>query len=318
MYLVIILFALFASLFTLQKEALKYSEQFFLTGSRMLIAGIFLLMYKIIKNKNIINISIKKNIKIIFILAFFNIYLTNTFEIWGLNHMLSSKACLIYSLSPFIAAILDFKISKKNLSKKKILGIIIGFTGLMPIIYTQTIDEIITGKIFVFSNAEISLIIAVICSVYGWILLKKIVKKGFSIILINGICMIIGGIFIILQSYISGEIWAPFPIIKTKKFIIYVIIMCVISNIICYNLFGMLLKKFTVTFMTFAGLITPIFALIFGFIFLEEKISGIFIISIILFTIGLVIFYQEEIKKDDLIFKTNKKNTLKKINNKKE
>jgi len=47
--------------------------------------------------------------------------------------------------------------------------------------------------------------------------------------------------------------------------------------------------------MTFAGLITPIFASLFGWIFLGEHVSWHFFVSIILFGIGLRIFYQEEI-----------------------
>ena len=44
MFFVILLFAMFASLFTLQKETLEYCEPFFLIGSRMLFAGIILLI----------------------------------------------------------------------------------------------------------------------------------------------------------------------------------------------------------------------------------------------------------------------------------
>ena len=107
--------------------------------------------------------------------------------------------------------------------------------------------------------------------------------------------MIVGGVLTLINSYIY-ESWFPIPIFDLKKYTITIIITAMISNIICYNLFGFLLKKFTVTFMTFTGMITPIFSMILGNFFLNEKINYNYIISILLFLIGLKIFYNQEIK----------------------
>jgi len=106
--------------------------------------------------------------------------------------------------------------------------------------------------------------------------------------------MLTGGILILVQSYIIGENWNPLPIINFKIFMTYTIITCLISNIICYNLFGYLLKYFSTTFMTFAGLVTPFFASFFGHIFFNENITIYFLISITIFFLGLIIFYKEE------------------------
>ena len=59
MHWVLVLFALFASLFTLSKTALNYSEPFFLIGSRMTFAGILLLGHQIIFNRD--NFKIRAN-----------------------------------------------------------------------------------------------------------------------------------------------------------------------------------------------------------------------------------------------------------------
>lgn len=298
MHLVLLLFVLFASLFTLQKETLNYCEPFFLVGSRMVFAGLVLLTYVLWRHKPAAIKFKPSHIKGIVLLAVSNIYLTNIFEIWAIQHMVSSKACLIYSLSPFVAALVAFVVLKERMSNKKVFGMLVGFLGLLPILFTQTQDEMSAGTFLAFTLAELSIVGAVFCSVYGWIMLKKVMQEyQYSPLVANGLSMTVGGVMALAHSYFAGENWAPVPVMEVQPFIINTLIMCVISNLICYNLYGYLLKRFTATFMSFAGLVTPIFASLFGFLWLNEIVTWHFYVSIVLFTIGLVIFYREEISR---------------------
>ena len=297
MHLAILLFALFASLFTLQKTTLQYTEPFFLVGARMTFAGILLLSYLKFFKKYKFNIE-ARHIKDFVMLGISAIYLTNIFEIWSINNMVSSKACLIYSLSPFVTALIGFIMIKEVLSPKKWLGMLIGFIGLIPIFFAQSQDELAAGKLFIFSYAELSLLGAVFFSVYGWIIMKRLMQD-FTPFVANSIAMTLGGVLALAHSYISGEAWHPIPVTNIQPFIINSLVMCLISNIICYNLYGMLLKRFTATFMSFAGLVTPFFASIYGYLFLGETVSWHYFASISLFSLGLVIFYKEEITRDN-------------------
>jgi len=296
MFLVILLYALFGSLFGLNKGTLAYSEPFFLIGSRMFFAGLLLVGHQLIFNR--CNLSIKlSHIIPLFLLGFLSIYLTNVAEIWGLQHMISAKACLIYSLSPFIAPLIAYLVLKETLNSKKWLGLIVGFLGLIPVFMINSESEQLIGDIASISFAEIALLIAVSCSVYGWTLLKKIINDyQYSPLMANGISMLLGGALALIHSYFSGESWAPVPVTELKPFIQNTLWMCLISNIICYNLYGYLLKRYSATFMAFAGLVTPFFASLFGWFFLGEMITWHVFASIALFSIGLVLFYQGEFK----------------------
>lgn len=296
--LVVLLFAMFASLFGISKASLEYSQPFFLIGSRMFLAGIILLAHQYIWNRKQFLIRLV-HLKPLFLLGFLNIYLTNVAEIWGIQHMVSAKACLIYSLSPFLAALVAYFVLRETLNSKKWVGLIIGFVGLIPIFMSQSPAEKLLGDIGGVSLAEISLLVAVLCSVYGWILLKKIISEyKFSPLMANGISMTLGGIFALLHSYFAGESWNPIPVTQMGPFIQNTLLMCLISNIVCYNLYGFLLKHYSATFMSFAGLITPFFASFFGWFFLSETITWHFFASIALFSVGLTIFYQQELKRE--------------------
>lgn len=297
MPLVILLFALFASLFTLSKTALEFAEPFFLIGSRMTCAGIFLLAHQFFFNRPFFKIKLNHILPLL-MLGLVSIYITNIAEIWGIQYMSSAKACLIYSLSPFIAALFAYWMLREKLTGKKWLGLCIGFLGLSPILFTHSSSTELAKDLLLISWPEIALITAVFASVYGWILLKKIINDfHYSPMMANGVSMLVGGLLALSHSYLCGENWTPFPVVEGKygAFIECTFWMMLISNVICYNLYGYLLKRFSATFMSLAGLITPLFASLFGWYFLNETISWHFFASMGLFSIGLVIFYQEEL-----------------------
>lgn len=195
MHLVIMLYMLLASMFSLQKVTLDHCEPFFSVGARMLFAGIILIGYVLIRHKPK-SIQVKPaHLKGILLLAISMVYLTNTFEIWALKHMTSSKVCLLYSLSPFVSALVAFFVLNETLSWKKLLGMAIGFLGLLPLIFMKTQQELGTGTFLVFTLAELAGLGMVFCGVLGWIMLKKVMQDyKYTPLVANGLGMIVGGL----------------------------------------------------------------------------------------------------------------------------
>jgi len=71
-----------------------------------------------------------------------------------------------------------------------------------------------------------------------------------------------------------------------------------IGNIICYNLYGKLLHRYSATTLSFFGCTTPLFAALFGWFWLREEVSPWFYVTALLVGVGLYIFYQEELKEE--------------------
>lgn len=295
MFFVFLLYALFASVFTIAKTGLEYTQPFFFVGSRMVFAGVLLAGYQVVKDPSSFKIR-TKDLVLLFSLALFSIYLTNVSEFWGLQYLTSSKACFIYSLSPFISVLFSYLLFGEKMSSGKWIGLLIGFGGMLPMLLAQTTEEERAGHFFFFSWAEMAVIGAATFSVYGWVLLKQLVKdREYSPLTINGLSMLIGGVFALVHSYLT-EGWHPVPVVEFLPFIECSLLLVVVSNLICYNLYGFLLKKFSPTLMSFAGLSTPLFTALFGWIFLQETISWPFFVSLSIVSLGLAVFYREELK----------------------
>jgi drug/metabolite transporter (DMT)-like permease len=77
----------------------------------------------------------------------------------------------------------------------------------------------------------------------------------------------------------------------------YTLALVIIANIIGFNLYGYLLSKYSATFLSFAGSITPFFAALFGWLFLGERIGWEFFVTGAIVFFGLTLFYQDEFVK---------------------
>jgi drug/metabolite transporter (DMT)-like permease len=311
--LVALLFATWSSIFSFGKMALEYSPPIFLTGFRMLLASVILLGYLLIAKRSCFRLS-GKQIFSFAVLGFFSVYLTNILEFWGLQYLTAAKACFIYSLSPFFAAFFSYLHFKEKMNGRKWIGMTIGLIGVLPVILHQSNSEEMLTAFSIFSWPSLALMGAALAAVYGWVLLRLLVKDtSVSPLLANGSSMLFGGAMALVHSLFADS-WAPIPVEAGHfgAFIKVTLLITLISNIICYNLYGMMLKRFTATFLSFMGLLSPIFASIHGWIFLNEPLSWTIFLSTGILLLGLWIVYAAELKQGYIAKSTKLQPTVEK------
>jgi drug/metabolite transporter (DMT)-like permease len=292
MILIVLLYMLGASTFTLAKAALAYTQPIFFIGVRMIIAGVLLLGFLMVSK-----ITWRFERRHYFLLAqiiVFHIYCAFVLEFIGLKAMTSSKACLIYSLAPFLTALLSYWFFAERLTKRKWAGLIIGFIGFCPIMLKATPTE--GATYWGISVPEILMILAVFSSAYGWIVMKRLMQQGYSPVALNGISMLGGGLLAFMTSAFFE--WNDSALLVTNMvaFVGYTAALIIVANLIFYNLYGALLYRYSATFISFAGFICPLFAALYGMFFLGEQISWWFFVAVIMIALGLYLFYQEELK----------------------
>jgi len=297
MFFIFLLNIILSLTFTFGKAALAYCSPIFFTAVRMCLAGFLLVTYFWIryptKFKELMSL---KYARLWLVLAIFNIYLTNVLDFWGLKTLSAAKTSFLYSLSPFFAAFFSYIIFGERMTAKKWIGMFLGFFGFLPVLFHSTPTEELMGGISIFSWAELAVLGSAASWALGMIIMRhSIHRKAYPPVLANGMSMIIGGLAIFPTSYFV-EVWNPVPISNVEMFGMYLVVITVISNLINYNLYGWLLKKYTVTFLSFTGFMMPLFSAIFGWLFLGETVGWHFFASIVLVFCGLIVFYQEELR----------------------
>jgi len=150
---------------------------------------------------------------------------------------------------------------------------------------------------------DLSLLLATFLSLYGWVILKELThkKKNINITTINGSSMLIAGLIASIHAFLTHSY-----LIKGANpytFIQMLIVLTLISNIICCNLYGILLKKHSATFLSFIGILCIFFSAIHGYIFLGEKPSTTIFLSSFIIALGIWLFYKSEQHQTSLLKK---------------
>jgi drug/metabolite transporter (DMT)-like permease len=307
MIMILFLYMLLASTFTLGKSVMAYIQPMLFIGIRMTIAGSLLLAYIYYWRRKDWRWD-PKDFYLYLQITLFHIYFAFIFDFLALQHINSAKACLIYNLTPFLTAFYAYFLFSERLTKKQWAGLSIGMIGFIPLLLSSEPTE--GPTLFLISISEIFMLISVISSTYGWILMKQFVKtKNYSPLMINGIAMLSGGIL----SFISSLIFEGMPHLRVIKqpaiaegswgflqspilvIAMYTALLIIIANFIFYNLYGYLLRRYSATFLSFAGFTCPLFAALFGWLWLGERVNYWFFVTIIIVLGGLYLFYQDEI-----------------------
>jgi drug/metabolite transporter (DMT)-like permease len=294
MTLVIFLYALFGSSFPISKMLLNYTTPIFFLGSRMTVAGILLITYQYIRDKH--KLIIHKSHYLYFIqLIAIGMYLNYLLRFWALSQMPSAKVSFLFNFSPFFSALYSYFLLNERISRIQWVGLGIGFIGLAPIMMTTSLSEQKLGEFFFISWQELATLGSVALHSYCWIIVRTLVKeKHYTPMMVNGIGMISGGILALITSYyFDGLFPVSNPVMYAKWFVVIVII----SNIICHNLYAYLLRHYTATFMSFAGFLGPLFSALYAWGLLNETITWHFFASAVLVFIGLYLFYREELSR---------------------
>lgn len=322
---VLVLYIFLASTFVIGKAALVYSQPIFLIGMRMTLGGILLLAFVRLFHKDQWKIK-KEDFWLFAQIAFFHIYLSFILEFWSYKYVTASKAAFMFNLTPFITALFSYLFFREAMSCKKWTGLIIAFFGSLPVfVGKESAAEIATKHFFgILSVPEICLLLSATAGVYGWVVMKKlVVNKNYSPILVNGIGMFYGGLAAFLTSFVFEEK----PLLKSAShstimnssnpnslpvlfnaswsdffvFMGYVFLLILIANIIFYNFYGFLLKKYTPTFLALVGLLCPLFAAFLGWVFLGETVTWTFFVSVAIIMCGAYIFYKDELQEQGLV-----------------
>jgi drug/metabolite transporter (DMT)-like permease len=292
MFLIILLYTLLGFSFTLGKITLFYASPFYIVGTRMMLGGFGLWLYYYLVKSTSYTFQ-KKDWPIFMQVTLFGIVVPYCLRAWGLHYLSSTKAAFIFTLMPFFTALFAFLLHKERLSFQKSIGLMIGFLGMMPTLFTGSSLENLAGTFGLFSWPELAMLGAVASFGYNLIALQRLIKvQKCPPELANGLTMLLGGFLSLNLAFIVEPVW----IFKSAwKFAGFLLLQIIISNLICSNLQAMLLKRYSSTFMAFAGFLTPLCASFFGWFFLHEEIHIQYLVSLMMVMVGLGMFYFDEI-----------------------
>lgn len=282
----ILLSAIWGSSFLFIKLSVETIHPSFLTFSRLLIASLFLLIYlKFFKKIKLFPIKLSKELLIISILG--NVIPFNLIS-WSETNIDSVVvATLIGTMPLFTFIIAHFFFDGEKLNNKIISGLIIGFTGMLFLVYFEDSNK---KDHQTFSNlSNLLVILASICYAYSANCVKKI--KGMNSLQIATSSTLIATVvslpicFLLMDFSRVVKDYHIFDISLSSFF------SCFMLGAICTSLaiviFFSLIHRQSAGFASQSNFLIPCFGVFWSYLFLSESLGMSLLISLILIILGL-------------------------------
>ena len=287
--LLVLLGAIWGSAFIAIKVSVEFINPFSVASLRLILGAFFLLIIFSLK-KYSFNIS-KKNIILIILIGIIGNFIPFSLIGWSEQYVQSNVAGLLLSVGPLFTLILSHFLTKDDkFTFIKFISISIGFLGVLIIIGFDTISNLVNG------NAKnLFPKIAIILSSLGYAISSILAYniKNLGTIQLTTFVTISASI-VSIPFMVIGEIQSPsFFNLNSVLAIIY---LGLFPTALAFQLRFYLISKTGPIFLSYVAYIVPIFAIIWGYIFLKEVVSFEVILGVILVLVGVFIS-QKKIKK---------------------
>jgi drug/metabolite transporter (DMT)-like permease len=289
-------YALFASALSVNKIILQtYLSIWFFVALRRLSAGFLLFGYHFFTSPRMHPHYIKKDALTILGISVMTMFIPSVLKAYSFKNLVSSKAAFLGSLDPFITAIYAYLLWGERLTFSKLLGMSISFIGIVILLAMTSPAENVIGGVGIISWPELAMIGALIISRYGWIVAREVLKtERYSSSELNSLIMISSGLLALMGALFMGECdFCSIPV--TSEFVAYFIYSVIFGEMIGYTIYGNLLKKHNIVYLSLAGLSIPLFVYLYGPLLLNEPLSSTFFIAFIFFASGMYIFYRNDL-----------------------
>ena len=245
-------------------------------GVRFLICGVIICVWAFIKNKKSFALP-KSSVPAILSIGLFAIVLHYAFTYLGLNVTTASKTAIIKQVGTLLYVLcspLFFKSDKITL--KKILGVILGFVGVVAINFN--------GERITFSVGDLLILGASLCTVISNVISKKVFQKADPIAA-TGISQTFGGAVLLITGVAMGG-----KMHVTWDWSILIMVYVCLASVISYCIWYSILKTNDLSGLFIIKFAEPLFSCILGGLILRENIFQIqYLIAFLLICTGIII-----------------------------
>ena len=286
----ILLSAIWGSSFIAIKISVEFINPISVASFRLIIGALFLILIFIF-SKYSFKLS-KKNIILIIIIGIIGNFIPFLLISWSEQYIQSNTAGLLLSVAPIFTLILSHFLTKDDkFNLLKLISIIIGLVGVLFIIGFDTILNLTSGE-----SKNLIPKITIIIAALGYVISSIIAYNIKNIDTISLTTFVTFSAAIIsIPFMIYAEISYPSKI--NYNSIIAIVYLGLFPTAIAFQLRFHIISKAGPIFLSYVAYLIPVFAIIWGYIFLKEKINSEIVFGVILVLFGVFISQKNHLKK---------------------
>jgi drug/metabolite transporter (DMT)-like permease len=198
-------------------------------------------------------------------MAFFSFVIPFGLVYWAEQFVPSGIASVLFAVYPFCVLVFSYyRMPSESIGVYKIIGLILGFAGIVAIF-----SDSFTGNITDYLLGMIAVVLSGIMQ--AWIA-TSIKKFGHHLhpLSMNFVPMVAAGISLLIIGYLTEDLS------NTRiddNAVLSVLYLAFFGSVITFTSFYWLLKRVNIVLLSLIAFITPITALILGYIVYDEALS---------------------------------------------
>jgi putative membrane protein PagO len=265
---------------------------FLSAGLRFLVAALviyLLMMYKKLPIQND-----KVALKLYFQMGFFSFIIPFGLVYWGQQFIPSGLASVLFGVYPFFVAVFS-KISmpQEKIEVIKIVGMIFGFAGIV-FIFSDNLDFKLDSDFLGMSSVLLSGIMQSAIAVA----IKKN-GKHLNSLSMNFIPMLLAGFVMTIGAFFVEDLTRIVVDFKAVSTVLY---LGVFGSVVTFTSYYWLLKRINILLLSLIAFVTPVIALILGWVFYNESLQNHHLIGSGFVLIGLLVANLSNIKISNKLF----------------
>jgi len=261
------------------KIGLSSAPPFWLATARFVVAFIFLGIVVLVTRTSYA--EVQKNFWKVMYSGIFSYALSYCFVYWGQSHVSSGMAALLFASITFFVAIFSvFMLPDERMTLFKALGVIVGFGGLVVVYYADlrvnTVKSVLGATSIVLGAASAG---------YATVYVKKHLRHINAIALSHA--QMLSGFILLLVLSIALE--DPRSIEFDAGMILPTLYNSIFGTALAFWGFFYLLSRMDTVKLSMVGFVTPIVAILAGWIVLSEDVTVRFFLGAVMVIIGIVL-----------------------------
>lgn len=283
-YVLMLLIAiLWGYAWVVMKASLEYMGPFTFTSFRFAIGSLTLLLIVWVLK---LGLPPKKYVKYLIVVGLLQTAAVFLLVMYGLMFVDAGKSSVLLYSMPIWSSLLAVRFLGEKLELKQLIGLSIGFIGLLTIlgwdIWIGQTPEMIIGELLIV----IAAVVWAVSNIYFRLHVESLPKIQSS-----AYQMTFGTIGILLATLLME--WGE-PIVWNATSIFYIVFAGVIASALCFTLWFMILSMIDMVTATIATLLVPISGLILSAIILGEEMTVSIIVGSGLIIAGIMIAQKKQ------------------------